>query len=298
MAGKAAAVAAATAAKTVVKAVGEYQYPWREKLAKYKDELSKGVWGYWELGAWKPLSLSARQRARLRKEVLLAGEEWPYDPPRKEMRTKRKGHKCDLVSAEKRANITKLMKKMPQMLLDYKLALAICLPVQRAATMSIVHGWCFPSGGDDFVSSILYEVFFSFVKGSHFLLEGFLSDLSVGALQPFRGPIRQSSVVSSDQLSLVVGVVLHLSRPWFLLEAFYPPPFLSVSLTLGDRVVRGCGFPHHEAASDDWHLLMALYVTGDVSSVVGVRPLRGALALPCIKRRWEKKMKEEEAEKD
>ncbi|MQM09063.1 hypothetical protein Taro_041924, partial [Colocasia esculenta] len=106
MAGKVAAVAAATAAKTVVKAVGEYQYPWREKLAKYKDELSKGVWGYWELGAWKPLSFSARQRARLRKEVLLAGEEWPYDPSRKEMRTKRKGHKCDRVSAEKLALTT------------------------------------------------------------------------------------------------------------------------------------------------------------------------------------------------
>ncbi|CAA7390526.1 unnamed protein product [Spirodela intermedia] len=116
MAGK----AAAGAAKAVAKAAGEYQYPWREKLSKYKDELSKGVWGYWELGAWKPLSLSARQRARLRKEVLLAGEDWPYDPPRKEMRDKRKGHKCDRISAEKRANTAELMKKMPQMLLDYK----------------------------------------------------------------------------------------------------------------------------------------------------------------------------------
>ncbi|CAA6675509.1 unnamed protein product [Spirodela intermedia] len=63
----------------------------------------EGGVGYWELGAWKPLSLSARQRARLRKEVLLAGEDWPYDPPRKEMRDKRKG-----------------TNKMPQMLLDYK----------------------------------------------------------------------------------------------------------------------------------------------------------------------------------
>ncbi|KAG1361501.1 hypothetical protein COCNU_09G009640 [Cocos nucifera] len=67
--------AAAAAAKAVAKGVAEgYQYPWREKLAKYKNELAKGVWGYWELGAWKPLALSARKRARLRKEVLLAGE--------------------------------------------------------------------------------------------------------------------------------------------------------------------------------------------------------------------------------
>ncbi|XP_051225496.1 uncharacterized protein [Lolium perenne] len=113
MAGKGAA-AAATAAKW---AEG---YPWKEKLAKYKGELSKGVWGYWELGAWKPLGISGRQRARLRKEVLLAGEDWTYDAPRGEMRTKRKGHKVDRIAAEKRANTLELMKKMPQMLLDYK----------------------------------------------------------------------------------------------------------------------------------------------------------------------------------
>ncbi|OAY67417.1 hypothetical protein ACMD2_00389 [Ananas comosus] len=114
MSGKAAAAAAAATAK------GASAYPWREKLAKYKSELAKGVWGYWELGAWKPLALSARKRARLRKEVLLAGEEWPYDPPRGEMRNKRKGHKCDRIAAEKRANTAELMKKMPEMLLDYK----------------------------------------------------------------------------------------------------------------------------------------------------------------------------------
>ncbi|KAF9596645.1 hypothetical protein IFM89_012768 [Coptis chinensis] len=111
---------AGKAAKSVVKAVGEFQYPWKEKLVKYKDELSKGVWGYWELGAWKPLGISGRRRARLRKEVLLAGQDWPYDPARKEMRTKRKGHKVDRVAAEKRANTAELMKKMPDMLLDYK----------------------------------------------------------------------------------------------------------------------------------------------------------------------------------
>ncbi|THG10627.1 hypothetical protein TEA_024595 [Camellia sinensis var. sinensis] len=111
---------AGKAVKSVANAVGEYQYPWREKLVKYKDELSKGVWGYWELGAWKSLGISARHRARLRKEVLLAGEDWPYDPARKEMRTKRKGHKCDRISAEKRANTAELMQKMPQMLADYR----------------------------------------------------------------------------------------------------------------------------------------------------------------------------------
>ncbi|GJM94377.1 hypothetical protein PR202_ga11017 [Eleusine coracana subsp. coracana] len=92
MAGKAAAASAASTAARWA----EGAYPWREKLA------------------------NARKRARLRKEVLLAGEDWTYDPPRGEMRTKRKGHKCDRISAEKRANTVELMKKMPQMLLDYK----------------------------------------------------------------------------------------------------------------------------------------------------------------------------------
>ncbi|KAM3295392.1 hypothetical protein ACQJBY_037961 [Aegilops geniculata] len=36
------------------------------------------------------------------------------------MRTKCKGHKVDRIAAEKRANTVELMKKMPQMLLDYK----------------------------------------------------------------------------------------------------------------------------------------------------------------------------------
>ncbi|KAH0470010.1 hypothetical protein IEQ34_001568 [Dendrobium chrysotoxum] len=113
-AGKAAAAitaSAAAAAKKAASAAAEkaaaqegprsYQFTWKEKLARYKDELSNGVWGYWELGAWKPLALSARKRAAIRKEVLLAGEVWPYDPPKKEMRNKRKGHKCDRVAAEK-----------------------------------------------------------------------------------------------------------------------------------------------------------------------------------------------------
>ncbi|XP_042058327.1 uncharacterized protein LOC121802797 isoform X1 [Salvia splendens] len=111
---------AGKAVKSVAKAVGEYQFPWKEKLTKYRDELSKGVWGYWELGAWKPLAISARRRARIRKEVLLAGGDWEFDPERKEMKTKRKGHKVDRLAAEKRANTARLMEEMPKMLDDYK----------------------------------------------------------------------------------------------------------------------------------------------------------------------------------
>ncbi|GFQ07060.1 hypothetical protein PHJA_002850100 [Phtheirospermum japonicum] len=111
---------AGKAVRAVVKAVGEYQYPWKEKLAQHKGELSKGVWGYWELGAWKPLAISARRRARLRKEVLLAGADWEYDPERKEMKTKRKGHKVDRLAAQKRERTAELMESMPEMLADYR----------------------------------------------------------------------------------------------------------------------------------------------------------------------------------
>ncbi|KAJ6434675.1 hypothetical protein OIU84_000001 [Salix udensis] len=62
----------------------------------------------------------ARRRARLRKEVLLAGEGWAYDPERKEMRTKMEGHKCDRIAAERRAKTAKLMEQMPEMLLACK----------------------------------------------------------------------------------------------------------------------------------------------------------------------------------
>ncbi|KAK1313620.1 hypothetical protein QJS10_CPA06g00030 [Acorus calamus] len=112
--------AAASAAKMAARATGEYKFPWRERMEKYKSELSKGVWGYWYLGAWRPLAISGRHRARIRKEALLAGEDWPYDPERGEMRNVRKGHKCDRISAEKRAHTAELMKKMPDMLLAYK----------------------------------------------------------------------------------------------------------------------------------------------------------------------------------
>lgn len=112
---KMASKAAAKAGAKTWKVMG-----WREKLEKYKGELSKGVWGYFEKGRWQQLAISARYRARLRRDVLLAGEDWPYDPPRKEMKIKMKGHKCDRIAAEKRANTAEIMKKMPQMLLDYK----------------------------------------------------------------------------------------------------------------------------------------------------------------------------------
>nr|KJB33930.1 hypothetical protein B456_006G039100 [Gossypium raimondii] len=52
--------------------------------------------------------------------MLLAGQDWSYDPEEKEMRSKMKGHKCDRIAAERRENTANLMQKMPEMLLAYK----------------------------------------------------------------------------------------------------------------------------------------------------------------------------------
>ncbi|KAH9609220.1 hypothetical protein KSS87_000480 [Heliosperma pusillum] len=72
------------------------------------------------LGAWRveASGISARRHGKLQKEVLAAGQAWTYDPERKKMQTKRKGHKCDRISAVKRTHTVELMKKTPQILFD------------------------------------------------------------------------------------------------------------------------------------------------------------------------------------
>ncbi|KAG6546373.1 hypothetical protein Mapa_012414 [Marchantia paleacea] len=89
-------------------------------LAKWASELAKGVHGYWANGRWTPLAISARHRARIRKETLLSGGEWRYDADRKEMKTFLKGHKVDRLAEQKRAKTVELMEKMPQMLAEMK----------------------------------------------------------------------------------------------------------------------------------------------------------------------------------
>lgn len=91
-----------------------------KQATKSLEELAKGFYGHWKDGKWVRAAITARYRARLRKETLMAGGEWPYDRPRKEMKVKMKGHKCDRIAAEKRARTEELMKKMPQMLFDFK----------------------------------------------------------------------------------------------------------------------------------------------------------------------------------
>ncbi|MCO5548829.1 hypothetical protein L7F22_002291 [Adiantum nelumboides] len=97
-----------------------YQF---NEVSQSLAELSKGFYGHWKDGKWVRAAISARYRNRLRKETLLSGEEWAYDKPRKEMKPKMKGHKCDRLAAAKRARTEELMKKMPQMLFDMKVSL-------------------------------------------------------------------------------------------------------------------------------------------------------------------------------
>ncbi|KAL4191071.1 hypothetical protein AMTRI_Chr07g79000 [Amborella trichopoda] len=78
-------------------------HPWKAQRRDFKGNRISFL-------SWKPLAIGARDRLRVRKEVLLAGEN----------ESKRKGHKCDRISAEKRAKTAELKKKMPEMLLKYK----------------------------------------------------------------------------------------------------------------------------------------------------------------------------------
>eukprot|EP00898_Chlorokybus_atmophyticus_P007539 jgi/Chlat1/7787/Chrsp66S07254 len=71
-------------------------------------------------GVWRKAAISARIVARMRREELLAGRDWPFEQPRKEMKTVMKGHKCDREKAERVKRIEENMKNMPQILADWK----------------------------------------------------------------------------------------------------------------------------------------------------------------------------------
>ncbi|CAI7862581.1 unnamed protein product [Closterium sp. NIES-54] len=100
-----AAMASSGAGQQVVKAVAELAQRLRPSFVN---------------GKWRGAAISAKNRARLRRETLLAGEEWPYDAPRKEMKTKIKGHKHDKEAAVRQEKIAENMAKMPELLEQMK----------------------------------------------------------------------------------------------------------------------------------------------------------------------------------
>lgn len=71
---------------------------------------------------WRTPELSALKIARMRKAVLRAGGEWKWDIPHKEVvkRIPFKGHKRDLLAKEKREEIARCMKRMPQIVAKYR----------------------------------------------------------------------------------------------------------------------------------------------------------------------------------
>ncbi|CAI5474391.1 unnamed protein product [Closterium sp. Yama58-4] len=91
-----------------------------QQAVKAVAELAKRLRPSFVNGKWRGAEISAKNRARLRRETLLAGEEWRYDAPRKEMNTKMKGHKHDKEAAVRQEKIAENMAKMPELLEQMK----------------------------------------------------------------------------------------------------------------------------------------------------------------------------------
>ncbi|GBG71561.1 hypothetical protein CBR_g8977 [Chara braunii] len=90
------------------------------QLAAGLKRLAAKVKPTWFNGKFVGTDMSAKNIARVRRQVLLVGEEWPYDKPRKEMKTRVKGHKVDRIAQAKREKTKELMEQMPQLLADMK----------------------------------------------------------------------------------------------------------------------------------------------------------------------------------
>ncbi|KAL4422994.1 hypothetical protein ABPG77_005474 [Micractinium sp. CCAP 211/92] len=74
-------------------------------------------------GSWRKPAISAKNLARLRREALLAGEEWPYDKPAAEVqRRKPKGHKHDREKPLREAAIQKKLAEADKRIAEYRAA--------------------------------------------------------------------------------------------------------------------------------------------------------------------------------
>lgn len=72
-------------------------------------------------GVWRKAVLSPLAAARLRKQYILEGREWPYEkPPSEPKPIKCKGHKHDKLKAQRVATIEKNMEEMPQRIAAYR----------------------------------------------------------------------------------------------------------------------------------------------------------------------------------
>lgn len=75
---------------------------------------------------WRMPKYSARARARLRKQTIMAGKPWPYDIPKKEVvkEVMFKGRRRDMVRVHRKAQIERCMKRMPKLIEEYRKELA------------------------------------------------------------------------------------------------------------------------------------------------------------------------------
>jgi hypothetical protein len=73
-------------------------------------------------GVWYKAAVSAKNAAKLRKEALLAGSEWPYEQPEPEApkKVKLKGHKHDKLAAKRQDTIKKNLEDMPKKVAQYR----------------------------------------------------------------------------------------------------------------------------------------------------------------------------------
>ncbi|GMH32576.1 hypothetical protein BSKO_00410 [Bryopsis sp. KO-2023] len=97
------------------------------RAAKILEQLGEAAFKPYQVnGIWRKARLSARQAAKLRKEHLVAGKEWPFEsvwpgikknnkPPRQP-----KGHKWEAEKLERQKRIEEQMKQMPKRVAEYR----------------------------------------------------------------------------------------------------------------------------------------------------------------------------------
>ncbi|CAI5970934.1 unnamed protein product [Closterium sp. NIES-64] len=115
-----------------------------QQVVKAVAELAQRLRPSFVNGKWRGAAISAKNRARLRRETLLSGEEWPYDAPRKEMKTKIKGHKHDKEAAVSKRiggfNISGYTRTSQHSMSSQDRRIRIMHPDQIAADMDFLPG--------------------------------------------------------------------------------------------------------------------------------------------------------------
>ncbi|KAI3437914.1 hypothetical protein D9Q98_000359 [Chlorella vulgaris] len=88
-------------------------------LAKLGEAAIK--WQRTQSGVWRKPAISAKNLARLRRETLLEGGEWPYEKPVVETkRRKPKGHKHDREKPQREAAIQKKLEVVDERIAEYR----------------------------------------------------------------------------------------------------------------------------------------------------------------------------------